>query len=171
MENQSISLSDGTKLCLECGLCCTGVFHDRALIYTEEDKACAKSFNATFVFRDEKEWFRLPCPVYEEKCTIYPNNPSVCQKHECDLLKNINSGNIKLEKAMSVVQEMKKHIDKIKNNMKSTLLETDNREITFLITRFFTTVPQEERKKFSSLLTEYATFLHLKNKYFYKTQK
>jgi len=167
MNNKNIPFSDGTKLCLECGLCCTGVFHNRALIYTEKDKVCAKEFNADFIFQNEQEWFKLPCPVYEEKCTIYPKNPSVCQKHECNLLKSINNNEIKLEKAITVVHEMKKIINNIEYDFKSFSFKTDEKEITFLFKQFFASISKEGRKDFGNLLKEYATFLHLKKKYFY----
>lgn len=166
--NVSSPLSDGTKLCLECGLCCTGIFHDRAILYTKEDKKCAETFGATFVFQDNKEWFRLPCPVYEGKCSIYPNNPSVCQKHECNLLKSVSSQKIELEKAIKVVHEMKEIIQNIENDLKTFSFETDKKEMTFLFKHFFDSIPKTERKNFGNLLKEYASFLHLKKKYFYE---
>jgi len=166
-DEKNTPLTNGTKLCLECGLCCIGVFHNRALIYTQEDKACVKAFNGIFLFHDEKEWFKLPCPVYEGKCTIYPQNPTVCQKHECNLLKKINNNEIKLEKAITVVHEMKKIINNIENDFKSFSFKTDEKEITLIFKQFFASTSKEKRKDFGNLLKEYATFLHLKKKYFY----
>ncbi len=164
---ETTALSDGTKLCLECGLCCTGVFHSKAVIYSLEDRECAKSFDADIFFQDNTEYFKLPCPIYEGKCPIYPCNPSVCQKHQCDLLKSIHNGEIKLEKASTVVQEMKQIIYNIEHDSHFPPCKTDNRDISLTFHHFFTSTSKKERKKFSILLQKYATFCYLMKKYFY----
>ena len=163
-------LNDGTKLCLECGLCCTGLFHTGALIYTKEDKEYAKAFNAEFFFDEEDEYFKLPCPVYEGKCTIYPHNPSVCQKHECDLLKSINDHQINLGESIDIVHEMKKLVYNIEHDLKSLSMETNTKHIPSLLNKFFTLTSKEERKDCQNLLKNYAAFLHLKRKRFYKSE-
>lgn len=161
-------LTDGTKLCLECGLCCTGIFHERALIYTKIDKEYAEGFNADIILHDGKECFKLPCPIYEGKCPIYPYNPSVCQKYECNLLKKVNDHHIDLEKAITVVNEMKQIIEKINYNFESLSFKMDTKQITVLFKHFFSSIPNSKRKDFSSLLKEYTAFLYLEKKYFHE---
>lgn len=161
-------MSDGTKLCLECGLCCTGVFHNKAIIYSMEDRKCAKSFDGTIFFEDRTEYFKLPCPIYEGKCPIYPHNPSVCQSHKCNLLKSIDNYEIKLEKAITIIQEMKQIIYTIEHDIKFPPFETDNRDITFVFHQFFTSTSKEERKNFGNILKKYAIFSYLMKKYFYE---
>ena len=167
-KNNNTSLSDGTKLCLECGLCCTGVFHADAIINSPEDKECAKSFDAIIVSQNGKEYFELPCPVFEGKCTIYPHNPSVCRNHKCNLLVSIDSGEIKLEKAIAIVREMKQIIHTIEHDSKFSSLERNTKRMTSIFDRFFDSIPIEERKNLGNLLKKYGAFSYLKKKYFYE---
>ena len=169
MENyKNIPISDGTKLCLECGLCCTDVFLGKATIYSHEDRECAKAFNATFISDNGKEYFKLPCPAYEGKCSIYPHTPSVCQKHECNLLKSILADNIKLERALTVVQEIKQVIHTIKLDKKFSSLEKNNEDLSSTLTNFFASTSKEERQGFTSLLKLCGAFMHIRKKYFYE---
>ncbi len=161
-------MSNGTKLCLECGLCCTGVFHSKAVIYSSEDRECAESFDANIFFQEEVEYFTLPCPIYDGKCPIYPHNPSVCQSHRCDLLKSIDNNEIKLEKAITIVQKIKQTIYTIDHDIQFSLLETNSKDINFIFSQFFETTSKEERKSFVNLLKKYAAFSYLMKKYFYK---
>ena len=163
-------LSDGTKLCLECGLCCTGVFQTNAAIYSTEDKKCAEAFDATIFSKDGKEYFKLPCPIYDGKCPIYPDNPSVCRSHKCNLLKDIENCKIELERAITIVQEMKQVIDEIEHDIKlpSLKINTGDIDMNFLFSQFFDSTTEEERKNFGNLLKNYGAFDYLKKKYFYK---
>ena len=165
---QNTPLSDGTKLCLECGLCCTGIFFHKAHIYTQEDRNIVKAFNGDIIFHKEEEYFKIPCPAYEGKCTIYPHYPSVCQDHRCALLNSINKHEINLEKSIIVVKEMKKLVNNIEHDFKSLSIETNTRDIISLFKQFFTLIPKEERNAYPNLLKNYAAFLYLKEKYFYR---
>ncbi len=168
--------SNGHKLCLSCGLCCEGAFHNRAYIANDADKQIAKDFGGIQFKQDKKLWFRLPCPVFEEKCTVYQKRPSTCEKHHCDLLKNLLTRKITIEKALTLVNKMKplfleltRQLDEIHDTNEIKHIES---RFSYFFGQYSNETNQLEfRKKYEKLLVNYALFLFLKKKYFYLDNK
>lgn len=166
--SENTILTDATKLCLECGLCCIGIFHSRAAIHTDQDRKYAKEINAELIFDDNKEYFKLPCPAYDGKCSIYPHNPSVCQLHECDLLQKLKNKTIDLSESIAIVKEMKKTINVIGYDISSLAFKSDTNCISTIFNQFLSSTIKEERKNYREFIMHYMTFFHLKKKRFYK---
>jgi hypothetical protein len=161
--------SDGTRLCLACGLCCIGVFHDRAVLYTSGDRECAGSFGATTFEEDGIGYFALPCPVYDGKCPIHPANPSVCRAHRCDLLKSVEEERRTLGSALAIVEKMKQIIREIGDDPDVALLGGIERQgLHRAFEGLFRKTTKAQRSEYPSLLTKYALFSYIMIKYFYK---
>lgn len=103
------NILEGEVLCKECGLCCQGVFHKIAYLYNKNDIYIAKKENllAKYDTKSKKNYFPLPCPVFNGLCSIYPERPSVCSEHKCDLLNDVINEESTLEDALRVVVKMK----------------------------------------------------------------
>ncbi len=165
-------MDDGTALCLHCGLCCLGAFHTMAKIRNDEDKQLALQMGASLMEYEEKLWFRLPCPVYQDKCTIYPSRPSTCEIHKCNLLKSVESGDIGLEKALSVSDEIKNLIERLDKALLKIEGFTETKEISLRFHRLFASQPEilkdpVFKKENGRLLADYIAFGILKKRYFY----
>lgn len=161
--------NDGLELCLHCGLCCLGYFHRGAVINNEKDFLLAQKMGAyTKVDKNNQQWFTLPCPKFDGKCSVYPERPSVCESHQCELLKSVKTGKIELEKSKSVCDEMKgicTYLDSSLNTVvshKGTSCFSDRFEILFTLND-----QPDIQKKHPKLFLKYAAYMVLKNRYFY----
>lgn len=162
-------LCESSQLCLHCGLCCMGYFHNKAIINNDEDLSIAKQMGASIIeYSDNKQYFEHPCPKFDVKCTIYPDRPSACENYKCDLLKNVEEGKIEFEKAITIVDEMKmlcKTLDNGLDPLSST--GTLRKRFSMLLTSKSTAIKE---KKHPTLMLNYATFMMLKDKYFIHTK-
>ena len=167
-QEEQIVRSEGAQLCLHCGLCCKGYFHSQAIINNEEDLNLAKNMGASIVeYTDNKQYFQLPCPKFNEKCSIYPYRPSVCENHQCDLLKRVLEGEIGLEKAINISSEMKKLCTTLDQVLDTLSVGTLRKRFSTLFTSKDATMRE---KKYADLMLTYAAYQLLKNKYFYQEQ-
>jgi len=89
MTDEPRSARDASALCLACGLCCNGAFHDLVLLDDDELGGAARhhlpvATNVPF------HAFRLPCPRLDEvdhtRCTIYAARPRGCAAYTCATL-------------------------------------------------------------------------------------
>jgi hypothetical protein len=108
------SVSPATALCKSCGLCCTG----HLFVWTKLRSAELESIQALGlkVLREpEQRGFSQPCPLWQGQCTIYdsPHYPRFCHTYKCKLLKEVLDENIPLEKAFTMVDQVKKVIGEV----------------------------------------------------------
>ena len=86
------TMSVGSQLCTQCGLCCTGALHDTASAEPEEVEALRN--HGMQVITGEKLGFSLPCPQLKgTSCGIYKDRPHVCSRYRCQLLRDVEGGN------------------------------------------------------------------------------
>jgi hypothetical protein len=96
-------------LCKTCGLCCTGhLFINAEFKPHEIETTQALGFNV-LQSNPEKPKFTLPCHLWKGQCTIYahPNKPSICGDFRCKILKEVESEELPLNDALTVVQQAK----------------------------------------------------------------
>ncbi len=171
-------LIKGETLCKECGLCCEGIFHTVVYLKTDNDLRIVEKSNIPFEFNKKINCptFKLPCPVFNGVCTIYPERLSVCQNHQCDLLQSVLNDEIALVDAQSIVTEMKNILNNILPKLKSYTKDNTSNKPQYLMNKLFDTLKGEtSRKKFKQenrmLLLMYGIFNRLEQKYFYKKDK
>ena len=107
---------DAEHLCKTCGLCCQGIFHPYANIYGTEDLDIANRIEAKIVETPGEtppRSFSLPCPAFKGSCSVYPDRPSVCKAHQCDLLASLVTGDTSLEGALTQVDSIKEQLEVI----------------------------------------------------------
>ena len=98
--------SNGSALCTQCGLCCTGALHDFAVLEPEET-AFARRIGMTLRTED-RPGFALPCPFLANSCcTIYADRPKVCARYKCALLESLEAGTSTLPAALDKVATAK----------------------------------------------------------------
>lgn len=166
----------GQSLCLSCGLCCTDYFHPKANIQNENDKIIVLKFGGKVMNHNNKQYFRLPCPAFEENCTIYKDRPSSCRKHQCDLLKSVLNNRIGLNQAKLITKNTKAIASELSHMLDNMSESIKTKEFQSRIRYFFEQYEQnkdtpEFKHKHAHLLMKFATFIFLKDKYFYKPKE
>lgn len=100
---------DGSKLCLECGLCCDGsIFRFVNLAVDEQTDAVA--YGADVVVRQHADGsrsaaLRQPCVLHQGGCcsTYQQWIPSGCSSYRCRLLDGYTSGELSIEECREVI--------------------------------------------------------------------
>src|SRR4029453_1372248 len=111
-DSTQAEMTIGSKLCTQCGLCCTGALHDYAsLVPGETSFAAGLGLKVT---EGEKPSFALPCPrLVGCACSIYPTRPQVCGKYKCQLLLDVEGGLTDLAEAMDKVRHAKNLVEEV----------------------------------------------------------
>ncbi len=170
------NLLAGETLCKECGLCCQGVFHTFAYLYTEDDIKIVQKENINIHLNNENcKTFKLPCSVFDNLCSIYPERPSVCGKHKCNLLTSVIKEEIALNDAIKITEKIKYLLKKLLPELKALSKNDEINCSPALITIIFNNLEdgvssekfKEENKK---LLMNLGVFNFLQEKYFYKNK-
>jgi hypothetical protein len=97
-----------SQLCVQCGLCCSGVLHPSAALMQDEGDF-ARSIGMDVVARQKDGEVRLyaslPCSrLSGTACGIYgQRRPIVCGTYFCHLAKNLDSGAIPFDDALAKV--------------------------------------------------------------------
>jgi len=92
------------SICIKCGLCCDGTLFDNAVLNPGEKGNLPEKMEHNYVKSGEKEYFKLPCLYFNEKCTIYDQKKAhVCSAFRCQLLKNLSKGKINKKNAEDIV--------------------------------------------------------------------
>lgn len=94
------------KICMVCGFCCDGTLFLYGNLNTNELGHLPRKIEQNRFTKEDKEYFRQPCPYFIEKCTIYnKNRPDVCSVFRCRLLRDFEGGKISTEEALEIVRE------------------------------------------------------------------
>jgi hypothetical protein len=97
--------SDEQKICLTCGFCCDGTLFLHATLYPGESGHLPEKIEQSRFTQDDKEFFRLPCLYFSEKCIIYDSKRAdICSSYRCQLLKDYAGGKITMDEALEIVK-------------------------------------------------------------------
>jgi hypothetical protein len=95
--------SDGSALCLACGLCCEGVLHAYAIATPADTRRLRKLGLPVEAFGDYTG-FRLPCLLYQNhRCSVYPPRLHACQSYRCDVLSQLLAAQLTLAQGQALV--------------------------------------------------------------------
>jgi hypothetical protein len=93
------------KICITCGFCCDGTLFPHAHLNPGERGNLPEEIERASFSEDGKDYFRLPCHYFAEKCIIYDRKRAdVCGSYRCLLLKDFAEGKISVDDALEVVQ-------------------------------------------------------------------
>jgi hypothetical protein len=96
------------EICLVCGFCCDGTLFNNAKLQPGERGTLPELLEANHLEIGEKEYFRLPCPYFNGKCTIYNQKKAgICSLYRCELLLDLEKKAISKEEALNIIHNVK----------------------------------------------------------------
>ena len=108
---------DGSRLCLECGICCQGVLHREASVEAGEIEA-VRRLGLQVIGSGKDLSFRLPCPLHQgDRCTAYMDRPRTCRSYQCKLLKGYLEGTVDWEHCRRTIGFAKDLVDRIRRGI------------------------------------------------------
>jgi hypothetical protein len=94
------------SICVRCGFCCDGTLFLHAVLNPGERGHLPEKIEQNSYSEAEKDYFKLPCQYFSEKCTIYDRARAyVCGSYRCQVLKDFSEEKIALEDALATVRE------------------------------------------------------------------
>ena len=104
------SLTDPSRLCVECGLCCNGALFTHAKLTPEEVDHAPGAVST----RGGEPSFSLPCPLLTGAgCSIYNDRYGICRSFRCALLKKVSDGEVGIAEGLDRVAEAKRLIGRL----------------------------------------------------------
>ena len=92
------------EICVKCGFCCDGTIFGHAHLKPGEKTWIPEKLRINIYVEKEEEYFPLPCPYFEGKCTIYNRRRAeICGTYRCQLLKDMAAGIINNSEALRIV--------------------------------------------------------------------
>ena len=78
LTSNAADCAQASELCTQCGLCCMGAIHGRAVLF-EDELQPARDIGLPVLDDAERPLFALPCPkLAGTSCTIFGKRPRVC---------------------------------------------------------------------------------------------
>jgi hypothetical protein len=118
------------SICVTCGMCCDGTLFFHAHLNPGERGHLPEKIEENSFSKEGKDYFKLPCLYFTEKCTIYDRKRAdVCSGYRCQLLMDFAEGKVIRSDATEIV---KKAMDMREGIMKEYRRVTGNDEsVTF----------------------------------------
>jgi Fe-S-cluster containining protein len=124
MAGESAPPPDGSGLCTNCGICCSGVLFDTAPVEEDERKrlvAHGLTIHEAEEGDAEKPYFTLGCVRFDGRCcTIYDARPAICQRYRCRLLRKFDAGEVSYDDALKRVAEAKRLLQELPESLRAT---------------------------------------------------
>lgn len=103
VDEKAPDVAQASSLCTQCGLCCMGAIHVRAVLDEDEVQAASAIGLPTYRHGD-RAVFALPCPkLVGTACSIFGQRPRVCSRYQCQLLQDFRAGEVPFEAATKKV--------------------------------------------------------------------
>lgn len=131
MEVINLPMTDSSKLCISCGLCCDGTLIGHVQL------ADAEIARVKTVMEIEDEngngFFMQPCKKYCDGCTIYEQRPSQCGIYKCELLNSFEEKELTFVSADELIVEVKKQRNTIAKKIDILGIELKSPSFNFKI--------------------------------------
>jgi len=104
-------------LCTECGLCCDGSLFSDVELCTAKEFSRLELLGVTTEEGDGDAAGLLlqPCGALKGKrCGIYDVRPNCCRTFECRLLKDVQSGRVKIASARETIAKVTREINQLR---------------------------------------------------------
>lgn len=120
---------ESQKLCLQCGICCTGELIRRAPFPEGEPVEDYRQAGIRIEPKDNGQpgyFVPLPCDQFREgRCQTYSCRPSICGSYRCSLLKKFDRGEVDFESAVKLTKSAKEVSAKLKRLLERDFPEHD----------------------------------------------
>jgi hypothetical protein len=94
----------GGELCIHCGMCCDGTYHDRGRLRPGAEPQPLSFYKNENLREGDLFYFKMPCAHFDGKCcTIYESRYVACRGYRCKLLTRYEQGEVPLDQAKEVV--------------------------------------------------------------------
>lgn len=111
-----------SRLCLECGLCCTGALFSYVALTAEEITSLAATPIRPYTQAqpgkgedDDRLGMEQPCNCHRDgHCSIFPDRPDVCRSYSCELLKATMNGRVGGVEALKIATRTKAQFEWLK---------------------------------------------------------
>ncbi len=92
-------IAQASQLCVDCGLCCTGVIHDAGVLDADE-VAPAGELGLALLPESVRAGWSFPCPALQGTlCGIFGRRPRCCSRYRCQVLVELMDGNLAFDEA------------------------------------------------------------------------
>jgi hypothetical protein len=92
------------SICVTCGMCCDGTLFFHAHLNPGERGHLPEKIEENTFSKEGKDYFKLPCLYFTEKCTIYDRKRAdVCSGYRCQLLMDFAEGKVIRSDAIEIV--------------------------------------------------------------------
>ncbi len=111
-------LDAATRLCLDCGLCCSGALFDVVKLQPGDN---AKALTARGLKIKQGQWFNQPCAALAGRlCGLYRDRPSRCRLFECRQYQGVAAGELDALEALDRIRQAQRQISDIEQLLTST---------------------------------------------------
>lgn len=159
----SLKNSVAEKLCLTCGLCCSGVIFADVQLQAGDDatriealglplrkvrnQRSEQTSSADATPAMPKTKFSQPCVVFDGcRCRIYADRPNYCRAFDCALLKSVKAGEVKTVDALQLIEKALRRAERVRQLLRKL---DDKDERVALSLRFRRTVKRIEQSNVS----------------------
>lgn len=105
--------TEGSRLCLACGLCCSGAVF--AFVPIEPDEHARLARKLPVLVDEEGPRFDLPCTAHaaDAGCRLYVHRPSTCASYACRQLLAVREGSTSFGDARAIIGEVRALFDRV----------------------------------------------------------
>lgn len=99
-------MSEGSSVCIGCGLCCDGTVVSHLAVADESDLGLPLvALGVEILGAADPPVFALPCPaVVDGLCSVHDlHRPRACAQFECTVSRSVIDGSMTIEEARSVI--------------------------------------------------------------------
>lgn len=101
LEGGTGDIAQASQLCMDCGLCCTGVVHDAGVLDADEVAPAAELGLALLPASIRAGW-SFPCAALQGTlCGIFGRRPRCCSRYKCQVLVEMLDGTLPVDEAVA----------------------------------------------------------------------
>lgn len=106
-------VSTSENFCTICGLCCDGAIFDHGKLGADEVDV-SRAAGLDIFDRSDGPAFRITCAQLSgTRCMVYDMRPRTCRKYRCELLRNVEEGEVAISAAIERITHTRELVDKI----------------------------------------------------------
>ncbi len=111
MSDDATTLS---KLCISCGLCCSGALFADVRLHKKDDIQSLDEAGLAIEERGKNLHLLQPCPaLHRGRCGVYETRPTNCRRFICTVATRVKNKDLNLDEATKVIRNAKQRISRL----------------------------------------------------------